>query len=97
MKEILKGAAGSVVIFNSAEKPKMDVLKKNKIKAYYLDASEIGKRLAGKYAPAAAMLGALAKKFNKLSVKNIKASVQHEVGGAETDIACIEEGYRRVS
>lgn len=96
-KEIFRNVADSAAIFNAEEKPKLDLLKRNKIKVFCVDAFGIGKRFLGRYTPDMAMLGALAKKFAKLSMKSIKSSMQYELADAETGVACLEEGYRKVS
>ena len=97
IKEIFRNITNSSAIFNAEEKPKLDMLKRNKIKVFHTDAFGIGKRFLGRYTPCMAMLGALAKKYTKLSMKCIKSSIQYELADAEPSIACMEEGYRKVS
>lgn len=83
--DILKNSKDNISIFNSESKPKDAVIKKNKIKAFSLDTTE--------FDTTTAMLGALAKNFNKLSVKNLKSAIKIEkYEGSEN----IEDGHKAV-
>jgi Pyruvate/2-oxoacid:ferredoxin oxidoreductase gamma subunit len=85
MRKVFKNVKNSTAIFNVSEKPSLALLKNNSIKAYYVDASDVD--------TASAMLGALAKQFNKLSIKSLKSAIEDEKIGS-TD--SMEEGHRRV-
>ena len=94
--ESLKGLKkGSVVIFNS---DKMDAasVKKARVKAYFVKATDIALNHIKKPVPNAAMLGALLKYFSKVSLKSMKAAMEQETGLLRENAAALEEGYRSV-
>ena len=81
----------SVVIFNSPEKLASPQLKKRKIRAYYVDATEIALTHLKSNIPNTAMLGALAKAFPKISMKAIKTNME---GMPKENFAAFDEGYK---
>lgn len=76
---------GSMFILTS-QKPNTTPLKKRKIKAFMVDLSLSTTKPAANMA----MLGALVKNFNKISMKSIKGAA------GEMDAASVEEGYKFV-
>jgi len=83
----------SIVIFNSPEKLVFAQLKKHKIKTYFVDATEIALTHMKANVPNTAMLGALAKLFNKISMKNIKAAMEDM---QKESFLAFDEGYKNV-
>lgn len=83
----------STVIFNSPEKLASPLLKKKKIRAYSVDATELALSHLKSNIPNTAMLGALAKLFNKVSMKSLKAAME---GMSKENIAAFDEGYKGV-
>ncbi|HLD39219.1 MAG TPA: 2-oxoacid:acceptor oxidoreductase family protein [archaeon] len=83
----------SIVLFNSPEKMVFTQLKKHKIKTYFVDATEIALTHMKANMPSTAMLGALAKLFNKISMKNIKAAMEDM---QKENFAAFDEGYKNV-
>lgn len=81
----------SVVIFNSAEKLVAPQLKKRKVRAYFLNATEIALLHLKSNTPNTAMLGALAKAFPKISMKAIKT---HMEGMPKENFVAFDEGYK---
>ncbi|MBI3190918.1 2-oxoacid:acceptor oxidoreductase family protein [archaeon] len=82
-----------IVIFNSSEKIVTPQLKKAGIKSYFLDATTIGIGHMNKPLTDMSMLGALAKYFNKITLKSLKsasADVYKDAGSS------IDEGYKSV-
>ena len=84
---------GSMVIFNSPEKIVSPQLKKRKIKAYAVDATEIALNHLKSNLPNTVMLGALAKFFTKISMKALKGAME---GMPRENGAAFDEGYRNV-
>jgi Pyruvate/2-oxoacid:ferredoxin oxidoreductase gamma subunit len=85
--------AKGIVIFNSAEKIVIPALKKARIKPYSVDATSIGISRMNKPLADMAMLGALAKCFNKITLKSLKsasADIYKDAGSS------IDEGYKSV-
>lgn len=83
----------SIVIFNSPEKMVYPQLKKRKVKAYFVDATEIALNQLKSNMPNTAMLGALAKVFGKVSMKSIKSEME---GMQKENFAAFDEGYKSV-
>ena len=83
----------SIVIFNSPEKIASPALKKRKIRAYSVDATELALNHIKANIPNTVMLGALAKAFNKVSMKSLKAAME---GMPRENFAVFDEGYRVV-
>ena len=84
---------GSVVIFNSSEKLVFPQLKRRKIRSYFVDATELALTHLKSNTPNTAMLGALAKLFNKVSMKSIKSSMEDL---PKENFAVFDEGYKTV-
>lgn len=86
-----------MIIFNTPDKIKNAVLKKKKIKCFHVDADDITLRILSKKAiPNMPMLGAFAKTFSKISVKNIKKSITDEIGENREASLEFDEGYKTV-
>jgi len=86
-----------MIIFNTSDKIKNAAMKKKKIKSFHVDADEITLRILSKKAiPNMPMLGAFAKLFNKISVKNTKKSITDEIGDNREASLEFEEGYKNV-
>lgn len=83
----------SIVIFNSPEKIVSPQLKKRRIKAQYVDATEIALTHLKSNMPNTAMLGALAKAFPKISMKSIKTTME---GMSRENFIAFDEGYKNV-
>ncbi len=81
----------SVVIFNSADKLVAPQLKKRKVRAYFVDATEIALTHLKSNTPNTAMLGALARAFPKISMKAIKTSME---GVQKENFTAFDEGYK---
>src|SRR3989344_6365136 len=60
----------SVLILNAPQKPASEALKKRKVKVYSLDATGIALMVLKANVPNTAMLGAVTKLFNKVSMKS---------------------------
>ncbi|HLC67725.1 MAG TPA: 2-oxoacid:acceptor oxidoreductase family protein [archaeon] len=85
----------SVLILNAPSKPISDALKKKKVKVYSVDATGIALTMLKANVPNTAMLGAITKLFNKISMKSIRESL--ELGDmARENTNALEEGYRNV-
>jgi len=94
VKEIISNVKErGVAIFNSVERINYSALKKKRIKSYMLDATGISIGLGSKTLPNLPMLGALAKTFNKVSMKTIK-SMSETI--SKDSHALVEEGYKAV-
>ncbi|MBS3050867.1 MAG: 2-oxoacid:acceptor oxidoreductase family protein [Candidatus Aenigmarchaeota archaeon] len=83
----------SIVLFNSPEKVVSPVLKKRKVHTYHVDATELALAHLKANIPNTVMLGALAKLFNKVSMKSLKAAME---GMPREDFAAFDEGYKEV-
>ena len=83
----------SIVVFNSPEKIAFPQLKKNKIKSYFVDGTEIALNTLKTNTPNTVMLGALAKLFNKVSIKNVKSAME---GMPRENFAAFDEGSKSV-
>lgn len=83
----------SIVILNSPEKLASPALKRRKVRAYSVDATELALNHLKLNIPNTAMLGALAKLFNKVSMKSLKASME---GMSRENFAIFDEGYKNV-
>ncbi|HIG96948.1 MAG TPA: hypothetical protein HA230_01225 [Candidatus Aenigmarchaeota archaeon] len=83
----------SIVVFNSPEKLVFAQLKKRKVKSYFVDATEIALAHLKTNLPNTAMLGALAKLFNKVSMKNIKTAMEDM---QKENFLAFDEGYKTV-
>ncbi len=81
----------SVVIFNSPEKLTSKALKRRRIKAVSVDATELALNHLKANIPNTAMLGALAKQFTKVSMKSIKAAME---GMPRENFNVFDEGYK---
>ncbi len=86
---------GSTVIFNSPSKVSSDALKRRKIKTYSVDATEIALQQLKSNIPNTAMLGAVAKLYSKVSMKNLKTALEAD-NIAKVNMNAVEEGYRSV-
>jgi Pyruvate/2-oxoacid:ferredoxin oxidoreductase gamma subunit len=94
IKEILSNAKEkSMVLFNSKDKLAYPELKKKHLKGYVVDATGISIAAGAKALPNLSMLGALAKNFNKITMKNIKSASETF---AKDGGLLIEEGYKNV-
>ena len=82
IKEVLKDVENSIVIFNTSDKVKLN---NKKLKIFSVDTSDID--------TSSAMIGALVKNFNKLSIKNTKLAIEKEKIGNTNSL---DEGYKRV-
>lgn len=83
----------STVIFNSPEKLSSPALKKRKIRAYHVDATELALTHMKANVPNTVMLGALAKIFNKVSMKAIRTAME---GMQRENFTAFDEGYKTV-
>lgn len=81
----------SFVIFNSRERITNPLLKKKKLKAFFVDATGIAMSATLKPEPHMAMLGAFTKIFGKIPAKNMKAQLNRK-----EDALAFEEGFKRV-
>lgn len=86
---------GSTVIFNSPAKVASDQLKKRKIKTYSVDATEIALQQLKANVPNTAMLGAVAKLYSKVSMKNLKTAMDAD-NLPKANMNAVEDGYRNV-
>lgn len=84
---------GSAIIINTSEKVNTQPMKKKRVKAYALDATGVSLTVTGRAMPNMAMLGALAKNFNKISMKSIKTAAETI---AKENLASVDEGYKNV-
>lgn len=94
----------SFLIVNATEKPSNPLLKKKKVKAYYIDAEKISRAYGVK--PNTAMLGSLIKFFSKISMRNLKLAIETELQGADAtegrqavvkeNQTAAEEGFKTV-
>ncbi len=82
-----------ISIFNTSEKIAMPVMKKKKIKSYSVDATGIAMRTINKPIPNMAMLGAVVKYFNKLTLKSVKAAI---ASMEKENAVAVEEGFKMV-
>ena len=96
LKHSIKGLQDkSVVIINSESKVTNAILKKKKIKTVSIDAYGIGYKTIAKHWPSAALMGALAKAFPRISLKAIKAAIETDFYyDQEQNIAAADEGFR---
>lgn len=93
IKNILSsGKERSAVITNSSEKFVSPLLKKKKMKSYFLNASDIALRTAAKPMPNMAVLGAFVKLYPKISLKSVRSFVEHN----KDHLTALEEGYKAV-
>jgi hypothetical protein len=83
----------SIVIINSDKKIKTAMMKKKHIKSYQVNAKEIALNHFKKDFPVIPMIGALAKVFNKIYLKNMKKAIEIEYG---KDSTAMEDGYKSV-
>jgi len=83
----------STAIFNSAEKIVSPHLKKRRVRAQFVNATEIALLHMKSNIPNTAMLGALAKAFPKISMKSIKTAME---GMPRENMAAFDEGYKSV-
>jgi Pyruvate/2-oxoacid:ferredoxin oxidoreductase gamma subunit len=82
-----------IILANTNEKPSLPSLKNKSVKTYSLDATGISLRLANNSASGMVMAGALAKYFNKLTIKALKTQAEPVFKEASS---MIDEGYRTV-
>jgi len=86
-----------IIIFNAPEGVKSPAVKKKRIKCFYVDANDIIMRiLSKKPIPNMAMLGAFAKAFDKVSMKNVKNAILNELGENKEANMEFDEGYKNV-
>ena len=83
----------SIVVFNSPEKLSFQQLKKKKVRSYFVDGTELALNTLKTNTPNTVMLGALAKLFNKVSIKNIKTAME---GMPRENFAAFDEGSKSV-
>ena len=83
----------STVIFNSPEKPGSPALKKRRIRAVSVDATELALLHLKSNIPNTAMLGALAKQFTKVSMKSLRTAME---GMPRENFNVFDEGYKGV-
>ena len=81
----------SFVIFNSRERISSPLLKKKKLKAFFVDATGIAVSATLKPEPHMAMLGAFTKIFGKIQAKNMKAHLENP-----RKVLAFEEGFKGV-
>lgn len=86
------GKERSSVIFNSEEKIINPLIKKKKMKSYFLNATDIALRNTGKPMINISMLGAAAKLYPKIPLKNLRALVEQN----KEQLMALEEGYKNV-
>ena len=92
IKDLLKDMKdGSFIITNSKEKPKIKLKKKAKI--FYFNATHITLQNTNKNILSATMAGAVAKIFNKISLKSMKKIMELE-GLQQADMLCLEQGFK---
>jgi pyruvate ferredoxin oxidoreductase gamma subunit len=85
----------AVVVLNTKEKFASPLLKKKKIKLLTLDATGLALQLIGRPWPAAPMLGALLKGWNKVGIKALKNAVEAEAGDKVAEQSkATEEGMK---
>lgn len=83
----------STAIFNSSEKIVSTQLKKRRVHARFVNATEIALLHLKSNTPNTAMLGALVKVFPKISMKSIKTVME---GMPRENMAAFDEGYKGV-
>jgi Pyruvate/2-oxoacid:ferredoxin oxidoreductase gamma subunit len=94
LSEVIKNCnEGSIMIINSEKKIKTAAMKKKGIKSYHVNAKEIALNHFRKDLSVIPMLGALAKIYNKISLKNMKTATEKEYG---KDSTALEDGYKSV-
>ncbi|MBI4018479.1 MAG: 2-oxoacid:acceptor oxidoreductase family protein [Candidatus Aenigmarchaeota archaeon] len=82
----------AVVVFNSKDHVKHPLLKKLSLKSYFLNANEISYNYLRTVMPNTAMLGALAKLYPKVTMKNLKGFMQ--VPLQQDNFRAFDDGYR---
>lgn len=88
---------GSFIIVNDTEKPANPIIKKKKLRIYYVDATALALSATGRSVPNTAMLGALLKVFSKISMKNLKVSIEAEISERQKENqSAAEEGFKTV-
>ncbi|MFH1631194.1 MAG: 2-oxoacid:acceptor oxidoreductase family protein [Candidatus Aenigmatarchaeota archaeon] len=88
---------GKIVVVNTTEKPSDSWIKKKKLKVYWVDATGIGQTMIKQPYPNSALLGALLKSFNKVSMKNIKFAIENDIRvRVKENQMCVDEGYKNV-
>lgn len=89
---ISSGNERSSLIFNSPEKIVTNTIKNKKMKSYFLNATSIALSTTGKPMPNIAMIGALAKMYAKIPLKNFRSLVEQ----SKEQTSALEEGYKSV-
>lgn len=84
----------AIVIFNSKDHVKGTV-KKAGFKSYFINANEISYNYLRTVMPNTAMLGALAKIYNKITMKSLKNSIQ-QLPMQHENLQAFEQGFRSV-
>jgi len=93
-KEVLDG---KIVVISAMEKPSSPWIKKKKLKVHYVDAVGIGQSFIKRPFPSTALLGALLKPFNKISMKSMKLAIEADIKARpKENQTCVEEGYKNV-
>lgn len=80
----------SVVIVNSAEKPKAAIVKKRRLRLYAIDATGMALSALGKPEPDVPMLGAFVKYCDKVTARAARLAV----GEGREMLAALDEGMR---
>jgi len=85
----------AMVIFNSKDHIKNPFLKKQSLKTYFVNANEISYNYLRTVMPNTAMLGALTKLYNKITMKSLKNSIQ-QLSMQHENLQAFEHGFRSV-
>ncbi|OYT56553.1 MAG: pyruvate ferredoxin oxidoreductase [Candidatus Aenigmarchaeota archaeon ex4484_14] len=94
-KTILQDCSESMLIINT-KMPKKKFQKFVK-SISVIDANDLSKEILGETLPNTMMLGALVKKFNKLSLKVIEKAIDIEIGELKTENKeALHQGYKKV-
>ncbi len=86
---------GSAIIIDS-ERFDIAAVRNAKARAYFVKATDIALTHIKKPVPNTAMIGALLRYFNKLSMKGVKAVIEQDLDLPKENAAALEEGYRSV-
>lgn len=86
---------GGTIIVNSADKVSVQI-KDRKVKVFCVDANSAVTSLSKKSMPNVVMLGAFAKNFDKITMKNMKTAMTEELGESKDNFTLFDEGYKNV-
>ncbi len=83
---------GATVVFYSKEKTGSNQLKKHKTKNYII----VYENVLPEQQAASAVLGGIAKVFDKISAKNMRLAIESEIGKDKVLFDSFEEGYKSI-